>query len=181
MATLQVASVATAYELVATPARWPELALFSSRVAVADMSMQRTAQSRLTAGTVVDELAGAPPLLPLQLSWVCKTADVQGSRGEVFLDAGTCQRSYKVAVDARGGCRVELTTMCMQPSPLYRVLLTIDAVFFPYLLSAAAASDGSQPSVAKPAIVWSVLISGWALSSFGWMAAMPDVRVLSSA
>ena len=56
-----------AFDLVATPTNWADLAVASHRVSGHSQI--------LTAGDQVEELAGAPPLLPLQFDWTCEVCD----------------------------------------------------------------------------------------------------------
>ena len=65
---LRGVSSTEAFDLVATPTNWADLAVASHRV-----SGQST--TRLQAGDRVEELAGAPPLLPLQFDWTCEVSD----------------------------------------------------------------------------------------------------------
>ena len=57
-----------AFDLVATPTNWADTAVASHRVSGQTLT-------RLQAGDQVEELAGAPPLLPLQFDWTCEVCD----------------------------------------------------------------------------------------------------------
>ena len=65
---LRGVSSTEAFDLVATPTNWADLAVASHRVS-------GQANTRLQAGDRVEELAGAPPLLPLQFDWTCEVCD----------------------------------------------------------------------------------------------------------
>lgn len=169
------ASPADAYTLLATPARWPEIFCFCGKVGAVDMARQRTASEPLVTGAMVDEIAGAPPLIPVRLTWVCEVADVESRTLElkaVGSDAGDARRSVSVVAD-QGGSRVELVSTFSAPSPLFQVLLRLDQLCYARLLRAALSFDSGKPSgafSAKDSVVWFVLISAWAGSSLGWMS-----------
>ena len=71
---LRGVSSTEAFDLVATPTNWADLAVASHRVS-GQTTTSGQATTRLQAGDRVEELAGAPPLLPLQFDWTCEVSD----------------------------------------------------------------------------------------------------------
>ena len=69
---LRGVSLSESFDLLATPTNWADLSVASHRVSGQATSGQVT---RLQAGDRVEELAGAPPLLPLQFEWTCEVSD----------------------------------------------------------------------------------------------------------
>ena len=164
------AAPAQTFETLRTPSQWPELALFSSKVFAIDMAMQRTVTDPLQAGAIIKEVAGAPPLIPVRFTWICRSASPEAgvvTLESVGSDAGDCLRSYLVESNGVGGSRVTLESTYSAPSPVFQIFLRIDALFFSFLLNQVA--NSGVPS-AKQCIVWGGLLFGWAVSSLGWMS-----------
>ena len=182
-ASLPEATPAQVYALFADPARWPECMFFSSALnglqgGATDL---RTQAGVVLQGATFREVAGAPPLLPVQFTWSCTRADDFGSEGGLLefeatdSDVGEARRSIRISTeDGQGGrtCSVQLETSCSAPSQYFKVMQLIDERFFSLLLSSALAAEGGPLGgfSVKSAIVWIVLISAWAVSSFGWLA-----------
>ena len=107
-------------EYLATPRHWPQIVL--SSVAVVGDDVDRP----LRRGARVDEVFGAPPLLPLSVTWTCECADASAGVLDVRSPDGlagvarNCRMLFAVtpAGGASGGCDV-LLSMCYEPaSPL---------------------------------------------------------------
>lgn len=175
------ASPSQAYALLANPARWNEFLIFSSELEGLDD--EGAAGGGAQEGATFKEIAGAPPLLPVQITWRCTRAEDNGSDGGVLEfeavasdGVGDARRSITVrAMNDLGGSSdeagadIQLETWCSNASPVYTLMQRVDELLFAYLISGVLASDGGGVS-AKTTIVWSVLIFGWAASSFGWLA-----------
>ncbi len=64
-------------------------------------------------GESVDEIFGAPPILPLRVTWTCVATDEAGGTLDLVSDAGLggvardCRMKFAVA-DASDGVRIEL-------------------------------------------------------------------------
>ena len=95
------------HRFVATPDNWPSIVLSSQ--SVAGKSTNRPIQP----GESVDEIFGAPPILPLRVTWTCVATDEDGGTLDLVSDAGLggvahdCRMKFAVA-DASDGVRVEL-------------------------------------------------------------------------
>ena len=94
------------HRYVATPDNWPSIVLSSQSVA--------GATSRpIQPGESVDEIFGAPPILPLRVTWTCVATDEAGGTLDLVSDAGLggvardCRMKFAVA-DASDGVRIEL-------------------------------------------------------------------------
>ena len=170
-AELRGVSSREAFELVATPTNWADLAVASNRV-----SGQVT---RLQAGDRVEELAGAPPLLPIKFDWTCEVSDpdagiltLESAAGAGPFAAGCRREARATATD--GGCAVELsfsyTPAEGAPSALVDLLVRADNTLSTRLLLPSVAAGSGVP--AKSLLVWTVLIAAWATSSLGWMSMM---------
>ena len=94
---LRGVSSTEAFDLVATPTNWADLAVASHRVSGQSTTSMAT---RLQAGDRVEELAGAPPLLPLQFDWICEVSDPE--EGILTLE------STAAAGPFASGCRREV-------------------------------------------------------------------------
>ena len=170
-AELRGVSSREAFELVATPTNWADLAVASNRV-----SGQVT---RLQAGDRVEELAGAPPLLPIKFDWTCEVSDPDAGILTLASTAGAgpfaagCRREAR-ATATDGGCAVELsfsyTPAEGAPSALVDLLVRADNALSTRLLLPSVAAGSGVP--AKSLLVWTVLIAAWATSSLGWMSIM---------
>ena len=137
-----------AFDLLATPSNWADMAAASHRV-----SGQTT---RLRAGDRVEELAGAPPLLPLQFDWTCEVSDPGAGILELKSTAGAgpfaagCRREARVLTATDGGCAVELSFSYTPgegaPWALVGLLVRADNALTTRLLlpSVAAGSDVPQ-------------------------------------
>ena len=95
------------HRFVATPDNWPSIVLSSQSVA-------GDATSRpIQPGESVDEIFGAPPILPLRVTWTCVATDEAGGTLDLVSDAGLggvardCRMKFAVA-DASDGVRIEL-------------------------------------------------------------------------
>ena len=176
-ASLSEATPAQAFALLSNPARWPDCMLFSSILdGVKDW---QDASGTELEGITFREVAGAPPLFPVQFTWSCTRATDSGSEGGILdfeatnSDVGEARRSIRIlAMEDGPGCSVQVETSCSAPSPIFKLMQFVDERFFSFLLSTMLAPEGSPLGglSAKSAIVWSVLIFGWATSSFGWLA-----------
>ena len=105
-----------------TPANWPKVVLSSQAVKGVD-GVDVTAP--LPPGASVDEVFGAPPVLPLSVRWTCTEA-VSGER-LVFSSpdglagvATACKMEFSVAplASSGGGCTVELAMSYEPVSPI---------------------------------------------------------------
>ena len=175
-ANLRGVSPADAFTLVSTPSNWASLAVGSHRVSGEALT------EPLVAGVAVEELAGAPPLLPLEIVWVCRTADwtADAEAGILTLEsegvAGLltdCKRVAQVKA-TESGCAVELSLSYTSSGSALAVLIdplvVMDNSVTTQLLLPSVAAGSALP--AKQILVWGVLIGAWATSSVGWMTAM---------
>ena len=62
------APAAVVHDFLATPANWPSIVLSS-------WSVEGDVSSPAEVGSSVDEIFGAPPVLPLRVSWSCASTD----------------------------------------------------------------------------------------------------------
>ena len=162
-------SPSEAFSLISTPSNWASLAVASHRV-----SGEAVARP-LSVGDTVEELAGAPPLLPLQLEWRCVSADT--AQGYLALESvgalSGCRREVRSSA-TDDGCLVELSiSYPSSEAPLsgaVDALVSLDNAITTQLLLPNVAAESAVP--AKEVLVWSVLIAGWAVSSVGWMSTM---------
>lgn len=152
------------FSLLSSPESWSNIFLFTSKVEAEE----------LVQDAILKELAGMPPILPLQLTWRCNEVDVDSGVLEFTSEgvagiATDCVRRFVVRGDGDQGSKVELTTQCTVADSAFAALaaslLRLDNALFSLLLPAAI--EGTSR---KGILVWSVLILAWAVSSFGWLA-----------
>ena len=95
------------HRFVATPDNWPSIVLSSQSVA------GKSTNQPIQPGESVDEIFGAPPILPLRVTWTCVATDEAGGTLDLVSDAGLggvardCRMKFAVA-DASDGVRIEL-------------------------------------------------------------------------
>lgn len=163
-------SPAEAYSILSSTGKWPEVFLSSVRVNIDGTALDQ--------GMKVEELAGLPPLLPLQLVWECKTADADRGTLELASEGvdGLVKdytRRLTVSSDAGSGSVVELETEFTAGSSLFAAIIALlirsDHALFDSVLLPSAVEQGGLSR--KSLLVWSILIGAWAISSFGWMRA----------
>ena len=149
-AELRGVSSMEAFDLIATPTNWAGLAVASHRVSCRG--------TRLQAGDRVEELAGAPPLLPLQFDWACEVSDpaagilaLQSTAGAGPFAAGCRREARTTATD--GGCTVELsfsyTPGAGAPWALVNLLVRADNALTTRLLLPSAAAGSAVPPHAQ--------------------------------
>lgn len=139
-------------QFLATPSHWPQIVL--SSVAVAGDDVDRP----LRRGASVEEIFGAPPVLPLSVSWTCErfneTAgilDVRSADGLAGV-ANDCRMLFTIAeaANGNGACDVELRMSYSPISPLAQlatpVLAADNWLALNVLLPAALAKSGSGRS-----------------------------------
>ena len=142
----------------ATPARWPEIVLSSHSVEASG-----AIESPLGVGDSVDEIFGAPPLLPLAVRWTCTTFDVGDDGGTLAFEspaglavgglgvAEACSMRFTLERGAGGGCDLELAMGFAPVSPIARlaapVLVADNALALKVLLPRAL----RRASVGDPA------------------------------
>ena len=156
-AELRGVSSMEAFDLIATPTNWAGLAVASHRVSCRG--------TRLQAGDRVEELAGAPPLLPLQFDWACEVSDpaagilaLQSTAGAGPFAAGCRREARTTATD--GGCTVELsfsyTPGAGAPWALVNLLVRADNALTTRLLLPSAAAGSAVPPHAQDsrALCW---------------------------
>lgn len=137
-------------DFLATPANWPRIVL--SSVAVEGEDVHRP----LRRGESVDEIFGAPPVLPLSVTWTCERRDaaagildVRSADGLPGL-ADDCRMLFTVSGDPgsdEGACGLELRMSYAPLSPLARLAVPLLAadnwlalnVFLPLALRTEAA------------------------------------------
>ena len=105
----------------ATPANWPSVVLSSQSVEGVDGSDM---SAPLKVGDSVDEIFGAPPVLPLRVRWTCTRADSEEGRLTFSSPAGLsgvasqCAMDFTVAADGEGRSSVELAMEYEPLSPI---------------------------------------------------------------
>lgn len=119
-----------AHAFLATPVNWPKVVLSSHAVSgTADLTRP------IAVGEVVDEIFGAPPILPLRVSWTCAEADCD--RGVLkFVSpeglagvARNCEMSFTITTAEQTSADVVLTMSYEPVSPIARLatpLLALD-------------------------------------------------------
>ena len=111
-ATIPGVTPAALHAFLATPANWPNIVLSSDSVRAVGAGGAPT-DAPLGVGDAVDEIFGAPPILPLRVTWTCVATDEAGGTLDLVSDAGLggvardCRMKFAVA-DASDGVRVEL-------------------------------------------------------------------------
>ena len=106
------------HDFLATPANWPKIVLSSWSVE------GDTIASPLPVGSEVTEVFGAPPVLPLRVTWTCATSD--RSAGTLTFKspdgvpgiASECEMDFSITPEAAGTSSVELTMSFEPASPL---------------------------------------------------------------
>ena len=176
-ATLPTTTPSAAYTSIASPSQWRSIFLFSNG------GGRRTAGKPigdfvLEAGDTAGETAGAPPILPVRLSWDCREADLESG---VLKLASTgvpgvvtsVERRMLVESDGNGGCRVALETEFERgDSPLALLiepLLRLDhALSTSVLLPGHLGPSGDSK---KFQVVWAFLGGVYVLQNMVWMTA----------
>lgn len=153
------ASRSQLFDLFRRPGCWADFNLFSFQASYK--------VEQLREGSTACELAGAPYVLPVAYNWTCSRAEPD--RGVLELvavdsDAGDCCRTYTIEDGPEAGLsRVRIVTSYTAASPLYEVLLHIDALFFSAMLPAALAGRRGAVSFAKSALTWTLLCGAFRL------------------
>ena len=164
-----------AFDLVATPTNWADTAVASHRVSGQTLT-------RLQAGDQVEELAGAPPLLPLQFDWTCEVSDPEAGILTLESTAGAgpfapgCRRESR-ATPTDGGCAVELSFSYTPgegaPWALIYLLVRADNALTTQLLLPSVAAGSAVPQLGQNAVLGGPLWPSWDwLSLAGFLAAL---------
>ena len=138
-----------ATSFLATPANWPAVVLSSQSVEGVDGADVR---APLRPGDAVDEIFGAPPLLPLRVRWICTAAEpgrLQFASAEGLAGvASDCAMDFTVTADGQGST-VELTMSYKPRSPIAMlaapVLALDNAVALKLLLARAMGTASAKP------------------------------------
>ena len=96
------------HDFLATPANWPRIVLSSQSVEGDGVGVD----TPLAVGSAVDEVFGAPPLLPLRVRWTCVASDRAAGRLEFASPAGLAG----VATD----CKMSFTIQLLHNQTSYK-------------------------------------------------------------
>ena len=128
----------------ATPDNWPAVVLSSQSVEGVDGA---DTSAPLNVGDSVDEIFGAPPVLPLRVRWTCTRSDAEAGRLTFSSAAGLsgvasqCAMDFTVAADGEGRSSVELAMEYEPTSPIATLatplLATDNAIALKLLLGRA--------------------------------------------
>ena len=147
------ASAARVISFLATPTNWPSVVLSSHSVEGVDGA---AIGAPLKVGDAVDEIFGAPPLLPLRVRWTCTRADAEEGRLTFASPTGLsgvasqCAMDFTVAADGEGQSSVELAMEYEPLNPIARLatpLLAMDNFLALKVLLGRAMKEEGAPLV----------------------------------